>query len=157
MSYNDCFGQDSPQLPEQGQQGRFLFQCPCVRGYAAGRQAPFITDADRMPVVVLAVRSDSLQRASAVNPAVARDVEMVTDILETAVVDMVVAAGLEIQVPPLRGGGAVDNNQGDGSHDHQIQAFRPSAPATAVATVIITFRISVQVFFFVLELIGIVF
>ena len=56
-----------------------------------------------MPVVVLAVRSDSLQRASAVNPAVARDVEMVTDILETAVVDMVVAAGLEIQVPPLRG------------------------------------------------------
>ena len=80
MSYNDCFGQDSPQLPEQGQQGRFLFQCPCVRGYAAGRQAPFITDADRMPVVVLAVRSDSLQRASAVNPAVARDVEMVTDI-----------------------------------------------------------------------------
>ena len=89
MSYNDCFGQDSPQLPEQGQQGRFLFQCPCVRGYAAGRQAPFITDADRMPVVVLAVRSDSLQRASAVNPAVARDVEMVTDILETAVVDMV--------------------------------------------------------------------
>ena len=91
MSYNDCFGQDSPQLPEQGQQGRFLFQCPCVRGYAAGRQAPFITDADRMPVVVLAVRSDSLQRASAVNPAVARDVEMVTDILETAVVDMVVA------------------------------------------------------------------
>ena len=50
-----------------------------------------------------------------------------------------------------------DNNQGNGSHDHQIQAFRPSAPATAVATVIITFRISVQVFFFVLELIGILF
>ena len=64
-----------------------------------------------MPVVVLAVRSDSLQRASAVNPAVARDVEMVTDILETAVVDMVVAAGLEIQVPPLRGGGTMDDDQ----------------------------------------------
>lgn len=62
-----------------------------------------------MPVVVLAVRSDSLQRASAVNPAVARDVEMVTDILETAVVDMVVAAGLEIQVPPLGGGGTMDD------------------------------------------------
>ena len=57
----------------------------------------------------------------------------------------------------LRGGGAVDNNQGNGSHDHQIQAFRPSAPATAVATVMITVRISVQVFFFVLELIGILF
>ena len=84
MSYNDCFGQDSPQLPEQGQQGRFLFQCPCVRGYAAGRQAPFITDADRMPV---------------------------TDTLETAVVDMVVAAGLEIQVPPLGGGGTMDDDQ----------------------------------------------
>ena len=60
-------------------------------------------------------------------------------------------------VGPVLLGGAVDNNQGNGSHDHQIQAFRPSAPATAVATVIITFRISVQVFFFVLELIGILF
>ena len=99
-----------------------MFPCPCVRGYAAGRQAPFITDADRMPVVVLAVRSDSLQRASAVNPAVARDVEMVTDILETAVVDMVVAAGLEIQVPPLRGGGTMDDDQCYFTHPGRLNA-----------------------------------
>ena len=157
MSYNDCFGQDSPQLPEQGQQGRFLFQCPCVRGYAAGRQAPFITDADRMPVVVLAMRSHLFQRSSAVNLSVTGDIEMISYVREAPVADVVPAASLKIQPPPLRGGGAVDNNQGDGSHDHQIQAFRPSAPATAVATVIITFRISVQVFFFVLELIGILF
>ena len=122
MSYNDCFGQDSPQLPQQRQQGRFLFQCPCVRGYAAGRQASFIADADRMPVVVLAVRSDSLQRASAVNPAVARDVEMVTDILETAVVDMVVATGLEIQVPPLGGGGTMDDDQCYLTHAGRLNA-----------------------------------
>ena len=157
MSYNDCFGQDSPQLPEQGQQGCFLFQCPCVRGYAAGRQAPLITDADRMPVVVLAMRSHLFQRSSAVNLSVTGDIEMISYVREAPVADVVPAASLKIQPPPLRGGGAVDNNQGNGSHDHQMQAFRPSAPATAVATVIITFRISVQVFFFVLELIGILF
>ena len=85
------------------------------------------------------------------------DIEMISYVREAPVADVVPAASLKIQPPPLRGGGAVDNNQGNGSHDHQIQAFRPSAPATAVATVIITFRISVQVFFFVFELIGILF
>ncbi len=82
---------------------------------------------------------------------------MMPYVREAPVADVVLAAGLKIQPPPLRGGGAVDNNQGDGSHDHQMQAFSPSAPARAVATVMITFRISVQVFFFVLELIGFLF
>ena len=89
--------------------------------------------------------------------AVRRESALIAYVREAPVADVVLAAGLKIQPPPLRGGGAVDNNQGDGSPVHQMQAFRPSAPATAVATVIITFRISVQVFFFVLELIGILF
>jgi len=105
-----------------------------------------------MPVMVLAMRSHLFQRSSAVNLSVTGDIEMISYVREAPVADVVPAASLKIQPPPLRGGGAVDNNQGDGS-----QAFRPSAPATAVATVIITFRISVQVFFFVLELIGILF
>lgn len=69
-----------------------------------------------MAVVVLAVRSHSLQRASAVDPAVAREVEMVTYVAETAVADVVRTAGLEIQVPPLGGGGTVDDDQCDSAH-----------------------------------------
>lgn len=90
------------------------------------------------------------------NLSVTGDIEMISYVREAPVADVVPAASLKISLRP-QGGGAVDNNQGDGSHDHQIQAFRPSAPATAVATVIITFRISVQVLFFVFELIGILF
>ena len=127
--------------------------CRC----AVRRESALIADADRMPVVVLAMRSHLFQRSYAVNLSVAGDIEMVSYVREAPVADVVLAAGLKIQPPPLRGGGAVDNNQGDGSPVHQMQAFRPSAPATAVATVMITFRISVQVFFFVLELIGILF
>ena len=127
------------------------------RQVCSPRESSLIADADRMPVMVLAMRSHLFQRSSAVNLSVTGDIEMISYVREAPVADVVPAASLKIQPPPLRGGGAVDNNQGDGSHDHQIQAFRPSAPATAVATVIITFRISVQVFFFVLELIGILF
>jgi hypothetical protein len=110
-----------------------------------------------MPVVVPAMRSHLFQGASAVNLSVAGDIEMVSYVREPPVADVVPAAGLKIQPPPLRGGGAVDNNQGDGSHDHQMQAFSPSAPARAVATVMITFRISVQVFFFVFKFMGFLF
>ena len=87
--------------------------------------------------MVLAMRSHLFQRSSAVNLSVTGDIEMISYVREAPVADVVPAASFKIQPPPLRGGGAVDNNQGDGSHDHQIQAFRPSAPATAVATVII--------------------
>ena len=64
-----------------------------------------------MGVMVTAVCPDLFQRTALANFSIAGDVEMVTDILETAVVDMVVAAGLEIQVPPLRGGGTMDDDQ----------------------------------------------
>lgn len=83
--------------------------------------------------------------------AVAGDIEMVADVREAAVADVVRAAGFEIQAPPLGGGGAVDDDEGDGSHGVYMQAFRPKAPAMALATVMITFRISVQVVFFVFE------
>lgn len=99
------------------------------------------------------MRSHFLQGASAVDLSVAGDVEMVSYVRETTVADVILPAGLKIQAPPLGGGGAVDDNQGDGSHGHPIQAFSPSAPARAVATVMITFRISVQVVFFVLSFI----
>lgn len=157
MPHYQRFGEQEAQLAQQCQQTPFLHQSTRIGRCAVRRESTLIADADRMPVVVLAMRSHLFQRSSAVNLSVAGDIEMISYVREAPVADVVLAAGLKIQPPPLRGGGAVDNNQGDGSPVHQMQAFRPSAPATAVATVIITFRISVQVFFFVLELIGILF
>ena len=53
-----------------------------------------------MAVMVLAMRPHFLYRSATVNLAVARDVEMVTDVTEATVVDMVVAAGFKVQVSP---------------------------------------------------------
>lgn len=61
--------------------------------------------------MVLAMRPHFLYRSATVNLAVARDVEMVTDVTEATVVDMVVAAGFKVQVSPLRGGGTMDDDQ----------------------------------------------
>lgn len=157
MPHYQRFGEQEAQLAQQCQHTSLLHQSTRIGRCAVRRESSFIADADRMPVMVLAMRSHLFQRSSAVNLSVTGDIEMISYVREAPVADVVPAASLKIQPPPLRGGGAVDNNQGNGSHDHQIQAFRPSAPATAVATVIITFRISVQVFFFVFELIGILF
>ena len=73
---------------------------------------------------------------------------MVTDILETAVVDMVVAAGLEIQVPPLRGGGTMDDDQCYLAHTGRLNTTLYTYDAAiAVATAMITFRMVLQVDF----------
>ena len=154
MPHYQRFGEQEAQLAQQCQHTSLLHQSTRIGRCAVRRESALIADADRMPVVVLAMRSHLFQRSSAVNLSVAGDIEMVSYVREAPVADVVLAAGLKIQPPPLRGGGAVDNNQGDGSHDHQMQAFSPSAPARAVATVMITFRISVQVFFFVFKFMG---
>ena len=157
MPHYQRFGEQEAQLAQQCQHTSLLHQSTRIGRCAVRRESSFIADADRMPVMVLAMRSHLFQRSSAVNLSVTGDIEMISYVREAPVADVVPAAGLKIQPPPLRGGGAVDNNQGDGSHDHQMQAFSPSAPARAVATVMITFRISVQVFFFVFKFMGFLF
>ena len=156
MPHYQRFGEQEAQLAQQCQQTPFLHQSTRIGRCAVRQESALIADADRMPVVVPAMRSHLFQGASAVNLSVVGDIEMISYVRE-APVAVVPAASLKIQPPPLRGGGAVDNNQGDGSHDHQMQAFSPSAPARAVATVMITFRISVQVFFFVFKFMGFLF
>lgn len=104
------------QFAEQRQHGGFLFQCPCVHGDATGRQSSLIADADGMPVVVLAMCTDLLQRTATMDFTIARDVEMITDVTEATVVDVVVAAGLKVQVPPLGGGGTMDDDERYSSH-----------------------------------------
>ena len=120
MPYNDRFWQDRPQFPEQRQHGGFLFQCPRVRGDAAGVQSAFITYTDGMPVVIPAMRARFLYRSATVNLTIACEVKMVTDVLEAAVMDMVVAAGFEIQVPSFGGGGTMDDDKGNFTHTGRL-------------------------------------
>ena len=158
MPHYQRFGEQEAQLAQQCQQTPFLHQSTRIGRCAVRQESALIADADRMPVVVPAMRSHLFQGASAVNLSVAGDIEMISYVREAPVADVVHGGRLsKSPAPPLRGGRAVDNNQGDGSHEHQMQAFSPSAPARAVATVMITFRISVQVFFFVFKFMGFLF
>lgn len=122
MPYNNCFRQHRLQFPQQRQHGGFLFHRPCVRRYAVRRQSPFIADADGVSVVVLAMRPHFLYRSATVNLTIARDIEMVSDVTETTVMYMVVAAGFEIQVPPLGGGGTMDDDKCYFTHPGRLNA-----------------------------------
>ena len=82
---------------------------PSVGRLSVLRQSADVTDSNRMPVMVLAMRSHLFQRSSAVNLSVTGDIEMISYVREAPVADVVPAASLKIQPPPLRGGGAVDN------------------------------------------------
>lgn len=144
MPHDEGSGQDRPQLAQQCTEGGFLFQGPCIHGHALGGQSPFIAHAYGMAVVVPAVRPRFLHRAAAVDFAVARDVEMVADVTEAPVADMVAAAGLEIQVPPLGGGGTMDDDERDGAHGY-MQLCIPKTLPMAVATAMITLRMTPQV------------
>ena len=110
MPHYQRFGEQEAQLAQQCQHTSLLHQSTRIGRCAVRRESSLIADADRMPVVVLAVRSDSLQRASAVNPAVARDVEMVTDVTESTVLDMILSASLRRKEFSFRRGTAMNDN-----------------------------------------------
>lgn len=75
--------------------------------------------------------------------AVAGDVVVIAYVAEAPVADVVHTASLEIQVPPLRGGGTMDDKQGNGSHLRQRELeLKPNAPAMADNTVVMIFKIS---------------
>ena len=116
MTYNQRFRKGFTQLTEQCQQGCFLLHGARVGWFAVDRQPAFVTDSDAVGIMVLAMRSHRFQCPSGVNFAVSGDVEMVTDILEGTVMDMVLAASFKIQVPPLAGGGTMDDDKGDSAH-----------------------------------------
>ena len=89
--------------------------------------------------MIEAMRTGFFQRAASVNLAVARQIEMIADVAETAVEDVVAAAILKAQGHALRRGRAMNIDLGYRSHGF-LQAPRPKAPAKAVATVMITLR-----------------
>ena len=75
-----------------------------IRFNSRSIQSSFITDADRMAVVIEAMRTYFFQRAAAVYFAVAGQIEMIADVTEAAVVDVVAAAILKAQGHALRRG-----------------------------------------------------
>ena len=116
MTQDDGAGKESFQFPEQGQEAGFLGQGARVFRFAVAVQAAFVTDADAVTVVPLAVGADVFDGASAVYGAVARQVVMVTDVFEAAVADVLLSTGFKIKVPPLSGGGTMKDDQGNLSH-----------------------------------------
>ena len=116
MAQDEGVGKEFPQLAQQGQQAGFLGQGAGVFRLAAGIQTAFVADADAVAVVVLAVGAYGVQGAAAVDGAVAGQVVVVADVFEAAVTDVVRAAGFKIKVPPLRGGGTMNDEQSDASH-----------------------------------------
>ena len=131
------------QLLHQALQRFPLLWCSCIARVSGGIQPAFVADAERVAVVPLTMRSHLFRRPSLMDDAVAGDVVVIAYVAEASVADVVHAASLEIQVPPLRGGGTMDDKQGNGSHLRQRELeLKPNAPAMADNTVVMIFKIS---------------
>lgn len=102
-------------------------------------QSSFVADTYRMSVVTLAMRTDFVQRTSAVNFSVTCQVEVIADVAEVAVEDVVVAAIFKAQAHALRRGRTMNDDKRDDSH-RPMQEVRPNTPASAVATAMIDLR-----------------
>ena len=124
VSHDEGMGEDPLQFAQQGKHRPFLWEGPRVGGFSVAGQSAFVADAYGVPVVVAAVRPHLFQRASRMYGPVPRDIEVVSDVPESAVPDVVVSAGLKIQAPPLGGGRAVDDYQGDAPHASPVFNFR---------------------------------
>ena len=116
-----------------------MFQGAGVGRLTSGIQPALVTDANGVPVVIEAMRSDFLRWTTTVNLTVTRHIEMITDVTETAVAHVVAAAILKAQVHALGRGRAMNNEQCNRAHTY-LQEPNPKAPAIAVATVMITLR-----------------
>lgn len=100
MPHYQRFGEQEAQLAQQCQHTSLLHQSTRIGRCAVRRESALIADADRMPVVVLAMRSHLFQRSSAVNLSVAGDIEMISYVREAPVADVVLAAGLKSSLRP---------------------------------------------------------
>ena len=144
VTHDEGLRKEAAQLAEQGQQGGALGQGARVFGVTLGIQSAFVADADGVSVVVEAVSAGLFQRSPVVDFSVAGDVEVVADVTESAVADVVLPAGFRRKGFPFGGGAAMNDEETDGSHGY-IQLWIPNAPATAVATVTMIFRMRLQV------------
>ena len=139
VSHDERLREHPLQLAHERQEARLLFQRTRVLGKAPAVQSALVADAYAVAVVVAAVRPHLFQRSSAVDVTVAGDVEVIADVLESPVADVILPALLETKAPPLRGGGAMDDDQRHGSHTCTHDEM-PNTPARAVATATIALR-----------------
>lgn len=102
-------------------------------------QSAFVADTYRMSVVTLAMRTDFVQRTSAMNFSVACQVEVIADVAPAPVAYMVAAAVFKAQAHALRRGRTMNDDKRDDSH-RPMQEVRPNTPASAVATAMIDLR-----------------
>ena len=104
------------QLLQQAEQAATLLWRARIGRLSGGIQSAFVADAYGVPVMSLAMCAHLFQQAAGVGSAVARDVEVITYVAESPSVDVFHPARFKIQAPPLGGGGAMDDNQGNRSH-----------------------------------------
>ena len=126
-------------------------------------QPALITDTYALIVPTRRVRADLVDRAAAVDHAVAGDVEMITDIGEAAG-DVVGPQRLDRVVAVVARGATVDYQEAylpvilvETAGFHPMHEVMPMAPAMAVATAIITLRIVPQMLVLLLSVILICF
>lgn len=101
----------------------FLPRCSCVFGPTLAVKPAFIADADAFAVVSFGVRSCFFERTGGFDVAVLADVEVIARPVESASA----VAGVEVvfcKVLVFAGGGAVDDDEVDGSHGlHRVSVF----------------------------------
>ena len=89
MPHDERLREHPLQLAHERQKARLLFQRARVLGTPPAVQSALVADAYAVAVVVAAVRPHLFQRSSAVDVAVAGDVEVIADVLESPVADVV--------------------------------------------------------------------
>lgn len=104
-----------------------------------GSKSALVADAYGVPIVPLAMCTDFLYRASAVNFPVPRHVEVIADVAPAPVAYMLAAAVFKAQAHALGRDRAMNDEECDASH-RPVQEPRPNTPARAVATATIDLR-----------------
>lgn len=128
MSKNQSLRVTAVQFRKQPLQRILLRRSACVHGsLAVSSQPSDITHPDRMNVMVSAVRADNSLRPSNLDSAVSRNHIVITATLPSQ------AAMIAVDVRHPQGtarlvGGAVHDNQSNGSHCQSETAIPPAAP-----------------------------
>lgn len=89
MPHNQRFRKLSPQLPQQSKQRALLLQSAGILRLSFRIQPAFVANAYRMGVVIPAMCPNLFKRPSPMDFPVTCDIEMITDVAKSTVVDMV--------------------------------------------------------------------
>ena len=134
------------QLAEQIEERTLLGVGAGVGRPALLVQTAFIADADAMVVPAGGMGTDVMDGTAAVHLTVARDVEVIADVRK-ATLQVATAQGLDREIDIAARGTAMDYQEAylpvvlvKAAGYHPAQALMPKAPATALATAMITLR-----------------